>query len=183
MNAAPPSPARRRWRLPAALALASITVCAALAWLLATGSGLRTLAAVAPYLSGGAVRAEGVSGALRGPFAFSRLTLDLPAAKIEMDDIALDWRPSALLSHLAIDRLRVARIAVFLKDTPPSPTPPALPESLRPPFAFALAAEIGALEIHGADADEADGAAPVFVLREGHLTLDGTSARLSLNQL
>ncbi|MDR0634138.1 MAG: translocation/assembly module TamB domain-containing protein, partial [Azoarcus sp.] len=39
------------------------------------------------------------------------------------------------------------------------------------------------LEIHGADADEADGAAPVFVLREGHLTLDGTSARLSLNQL
>ncbi|MDR1062501.1 MAG: translocation/assembly module TamB domain-containing protein [Azoarcus sp.] len=175
----------RRWfrRLGFFLATAAALVCAALAWLFAAESGLRTLADAAVYFSDGALRVEGARGALRGPLAFSRLTLDLPEARIELTGIALDWRPTALFSRVAIDRLRVERADVFLKDAPPSPEPLALPESLRLPFAFDLALEAGAVAIHGANADSAGDAPPVFALDESRLSLSGEPSRFLLRQL
>ncbi|MDR1662778.1 MAG: translocation/assembly module TamB domain-containing protein [Azoarcus sp.] len=174
---------RRRHRRLAVSAVIAMAICAAFACLLATEPGLRTFAGAAAFFSGGALRIEGASGALCGPLSVSRLAVDLPEARIEMSDLALDWQPTALFSRIAIDRLRVERIDVFLKDTPPSPEPPAPPESLRPPLAFDLAAEIGALNIHASDTGYAAGAQPIFALRESRLSLGGEPSRFLVRQL
>ncbi|MDR2093217.1 MAG: translocation/assembly module TamB domain-containing protein [Azoarcus sp.] len=173
----------RRWlrRLALSLVIATVLAGTTLAWLFSAESGLRTLAEAAGRFSGGALRIEGTSGALRGPLAFSRLTLDLPEARIELGDVALDWQ--SFFPCIAVDRLRVAQVDVFLKNAPPSPEPPALPESLRLPFAFDLVLEVGAAAIHSADADNAADAPPVFALRESRLSLSGEASRLLLRHL
>ncbi|MDR1463567.1 MAG: hypothetical protein LBI68_10650, partial [Azoarcus sp.] len=175
----------RRWlrRLAFFLVIAAALACTAFVWLFAAESGLQTLVGAAAYFSGGALQAEDVRGALRGPLAFSRLTLDLPEARIELTGIALDWQPAALFSRIAIDRLRAERVDVFLKDVPPSPEPLALPESLRLPFDFDLALESGTVTIYSANANNASDAQPVFSLRESRLSLSGESSRFILRQL
>ncbi|MDR3214367.1 MAG: translocation/assembly module TamB domain-containing protein [Azoarcus sp.] len=190
MSAAPPLPLRvhRRRRLlvvfVAVFAVVVVAVCAALGWLTVTEAGLRTLTRATHYFSGGALRIEGAQGALRGPLALSRLSLDLPQAKIEIAEIALDWRPLALWGrHVAVDRLRVKRVDVFLKDTPPSSSePPVLPESLRLPLDFDLALEVGTVEIHDAQRSKNDDV-PVLVLRNSALSLHGESSRFLLRRL
>ncbi|MDR0701640.1 MAG: translocation/assembly module TamB domain-containing protein [Azoarcus sp.] len=173
----------RRWlrRLALCLVVVIALVCATLVWLFAAESGLRTLAGAAARFSDGSLHVEGASGALRGPLALSRLTLDLPDARIELHGVALDWR--SFFPRIAVDRLRVARVDVFLKNAPPSPEPPALPESLRLPFAFDLALEIGTATIRSADADNIRDAAPLFTLRESRLSLSGEASRLLLRRL
>jgi translocation and assembly module TamB len=171
--------------LLAGLAVLGVLLCALFAWLAATEAGLRALAGGAARLSGGALRLEGARGTLRGPLAFARLRLELADANIVADGIELDWRPAALWARkLHIERLRAGRISVFLKDAPPAAEPLAPPESLRSPFTFDLAAEVGVLEIHDTESgEEAGGGTPLFTALDGGFALSGEAASFLLRRL
>jgi len=174
---------RRLRRLLGGCVVLLALVAAVSAWFFTTESGLRTLMGVAGGVSGGTLRVEGIDGTLRGPFSVSRLTLDLPEAKLELSGLTCDWQPSALLARkLAVNRLRIERVDVFLRESPPSSEPLTLPESLRLPLDVELAAlEIGRLKLVGHDA--ALDADPVFTLSEGRLSLTGEATRFHLRQL
>ncbi|MDR2031920.1 MAG: translocation/assembly module TamB domain-containing protein [Azoarcus sp.] len=188
--AAPPSPLVRRrfWpRLLAAFVLLAVLLGALAAWLVASEAGLRTLAGAATHASGGALRFEGVRGALRGPLAFARLRLELPDAKVEADDVELAWRPAALWSRqVFVERLRAGRIAVFLKDAtaPPATEAHAPPQSLRLPITFDLTAEVGALEVYAAaDGEDVRAGTRLFAAHDGRFALGGEASRFLLRQL
>jgi translocation and assembly module TamB len=169
----------------AVFAVLAALLCALFVWLAATEAGLRVLAGAAARFSGGALRLEGARGTLRGPLAFARLRLELADANIAVDDVELDWRPAALWSRtLHIERLRAGRIGVFLKDAPPAAAPRVPPESLRLPFTFELAAEVGVLEIHDTESGEkASGGTPLFSARDGSFALGGEAGRFLLRRL
>jgi translocation and assembly module TamB len=179
---------RLRWLLKAG---GILFVLAALAttmtvWLFNAESGLRVVLGVATHLSGGMLRAEGVEGTLRGPFSVSRLTLDLPEAKIEFSGLACDWQPSDLFSRkLAITRLRIEEVDVFLQESETPSEPLSLPESLRLPLDVNLAAmEIGRFRLIGHDPEPANtNAAPLFVLTDARLSLIADATRFHLQKL
>jgi translocation and assembly module TamB len=186
MSASPPAAAPPRRRSPRRLLAACVLVIVlsggTFAWLSATESGLRALMSMAAHFSAGTFRVEGVSGSLSGPFAVSRLSLELPSAKIEAAGLALDWRPGMLLRReLVVDRLRIDKLDVFLQaSNAPPPSPPALPDELHLPLDVDLAmAELGELAIHGAD----DGKTRIFELRAASLSLRSDTERLLLRQL
>ena len=183
---APPSAAphqKRRWGVAILIALATSTF----AWLVATESGLQALIGAAERFSGGTLRIEGIEGTLHGSFSAMRLVLDLPTAKIELSGLVCDWQPSALfVRKLAITRLRVAQADIFLRESPPSSEPLALPESLRLPLDIDFnVLEIERLKLvgHGADTSGENNIAPLLVLSEGRLSLVGDAARFHLRQL
>jgi translocation and assembly module TamB len=118
------------------LLLSTLLALAAGAWLLASEAGLRTLAGVLERMAPGTLELAGARGRVFGPLSFERLQLRRDALDIVAEDVALDWSPRRLLrGELAIDRLRMASLAI--RDT--STTPPAPPQHLRPPLALTLA--------------------------------------------
>ncbi|MDR3087472.1 MAG: translocation/assembly module TamB domain-containing protein, partial [Azoarcus sp.] len=121
---------------------------------------------------------------------------DLPGANVELVEVAFDWQPGALFSRqFAVTRLRVDKAVVLLRETQSSPStePSSLPESLRLPINFDLAAlEIGMVEIYGSGelhSDDDKGSAekhdntPIFVLREGRLSARGEMTGVHLRGL
>jgi hypothetical protein len=143
-----PTPTKKRRRLAlrllAGFGIVAALLCALAGWLLVSESGLRALVAVGEGFSGGVFRAEGVTGSLRGPVGVARLTVELPGVKVEASGVSLDWQVGALLrGRLAVNRLRVGRVGVFLKDSASPPAgataPLAPPENLRLPLDFDLA--------------------------------------------
>jgi len=186
---APHSPVttrRRRLRRLLGVCAALIVLATAVStWVFTTESGLRTLLGAAEYFSGGVLRSEGIDGVLRGPFSVARLTLDLPVVKVELSGLTCDWQPSELFARkLAVTRLRIEQADVFLRESPPSSEPFALPESLRLPFDVELTAlEIDRLKLVGHGADDVIDPAPLLTLSEGRLSLAGDAARFHLRQL
>jgi translocation and assembly module TamB len=184
----PDTPRRRRLLLAGGGILFVFVFAAAMtAWLFSTESGLRTLTGVVAHLSGSMVRAEGVEGTLRGPFSVSRLTLDLPEAKIELAGLTCDWQPSALFARkLTVTRLRIEATDVFLRESQTPSEPLSLPENLRLPLAVDLAAvEIGRLKLVGHDPEPGNESniAPLFVLSEARFSLGADARRFHLRQL
>jgi hypothetical protein len=178
---------RRLRRLLGGCVALIVLVAAALSWLFTAESGLRTLLGAAESFSGGALRAEGIDGTLRGPFSVARLTLDLPDVKLELSGLSCDWQPSELFARkLAVTRLRVEQADVFLRESPPSSEPLTLPSTLRLPLDVELTAlEIDRLKLvnHGADTAGESDPAPLLTLSEGRLSLTGDAARFHLRQL
>ncbi|MCL2644620.1 MAG: translocation/assembly module TamB domain-containing protein [Betaproteobacteria bacterium] len=175
-----------RWRrlrhLLLGFAILTVLAVGAFSWLFTTESGLRALVGTAERFSGGMLHAEGIEGTLHGSFSVARLNLDLPEAKVELSGLAFDWQPSALFARkFAVTRLRVEQADIFLRETPPSSEPLALPESLRLPLDVDIAVlEIDRLKLFGHDADDD---APMLVLSEGRLSLAGDATRFRLRQL
>jgi translocation and assembly module TamB len=174
-------------RLLAGVGILFVLAGAMTAWLFSTESGLRALAGVAAHLSGGMVRAEGIKGTLRGPFSVSRLTVDLPEAKIELAGLACDWQPSALFARkLTVTRLQIEEADIFLRESQTPSEPLRLPENLRLPLDIDLAAmEVGRLKLVGHDPEPGNESniAPLFVLTEGRLSLGADAMRFHLRQL
>jgi translocation and assembly module TamB len=173
-----------RWLLAGGGVLLVFAIAMTAWFFTSTESGLRTLLGVATRLSGGILRVEGVEGTLRGgSFSVSRLTLDLPDAKIELAGLSCDWQPSDLFSRkLAVTRLRIFDADVFLRESQTPSEPLSLPENLRLPLDIDLAAlEIGRLKLFGHGSEATD--APLFVLTQARLSLGADATRFHLRQL
>ncbi|MDR2926009.1 MAG: translocation/assembly module TamB domain-containing protein [Azoarcus sp.] len=175
---------RRLRRLLGGGAAFLVLAAMALVWLFMTQTGLRAFAAVAARSSGGALRVEGIEGALHGPFSAKRLGLDLPAARLELSGLSFEWRPAALFSRkLALTRIRIEEAGVFLRKSEDAPSEPLkFPKNLRLPLDVELTAlEIGRVNVVPHDAPPA--AAPLFVLLEGSLSLAADAERFHLRRL
>lgn len=176
-----PLPVRRpHWRrVLAAVALGAGGVLLALGWALGTESGLRALARATEAASGGALRIDGASGRVFGSVRIATLRYAAPGLALEVDDFALDWRPSALLDgRLDIDRLAAARVAVAREAAADDTAPAAAPADLRLP----LAVRVGELALARfelrAPGEAAE--APQFAFSElrAALASDGAAHRL-----
>lgn len=182
VSPAPPAPAaprRRRWRRVLAGAAAVLLLFGAgVGWLVATESGLQALAATLPRASAGHLQVEAASGRLLGPLRIDRLRFSSPTFQLDIDALALDWRPAALFSGaLAIDRLAADRIDVTLPAESTDDTPATAPDSLRLP----LAVEAGSVELGAFRLRRGDQPLPVFEFSELHAALvsDRRTHRLS----
>ncbi|GHT82726.1 DUF490 domain-containing protein [Betaproteobacteria bacterium] len=176
-------------RLFACCGIAAVLLCALAGWLFVSAAGLRALVAVGERVSGGVLRAEGVSGSLGGPLGFARLTVDLPEVRVELEGVALDWQPVALWGgKLAVTRLRVEGVGVFLQETglvsAESSAPLAAPARLRLPLDFELATvEVGGVGVYGADLAQRGNEALLLALSESRLSMSGDGARFKLREL
>lgn len=109
-------------------------IAGAIVWLGFSENGFRWLAARAAVLSGGRVVVENVSGHLGRPLVIGRLVFAGEFKRVELEGVRLEWRPGALWQRrLEIELLAAQRLEITV--VKPAPTPPALPDSLRLPFA------------------------------------------------
>ena len=178
-SAARPVAAKRRPRL-FGLALTDLALLAlpfAAAWgLLATETGLRTVAALANRAVS-SLQVEVASGSLLSSPRLSRLTYDDGRTRVELGALALDWQPSALLrGRLVIDRLAADALRVA---TSPSDAPPTTPASLELPLALQARVEIGRIEVGSHDAP----AAEALTLGPLQLTVDSDGSAHRVGEL
>ena len=130
-NAAAPSKARRGpfgwfWRLGLVLAL---LVAGGLAVIVGTEPGLHAMVRLAQSAMPGRLSIESASGRLTGPVQIRGLRLGDPAAVVEVDRVALDWRPRELLAgRLHLSELELEGIRIT-----PGEAQPAEPEPLAEP--------------------------------------------------
>ncbi len=175
---------RRRWPwvLAGLLVLLALPVVA-LAWLLATESGLRTVAGLADRFTEGQVQLEGVSGRVLGPLRVERIRVDMPALRVAVDELALDWQPARLLERaLIMDRLSAAavRVAAAPAEAPEEDAgPPAHPPAFELPLSLTLA-ELSLQRFELQDWADPE-APPVFSFDRlrARLDSDGRTHRLS----
>ena len=133
---------RRRLRrlalgLGAFLLVVVLALAAALAWLVATPSGLQfALSQARPWLPEG-TRIESAEGRLIGPLRVEGVAVRTPAADLNVARIDLDWAPDALLTGTVhVHDLAVDNVTVTLAETEApadvdaGPVIPALPDEL-----------------------------------------------------
>jgi translocation and assembly module TamB len=123
---------RRALRGLAALLVALALLVAGAIGMTATDTGFRWLGDVAVSLSGGRLAVKGVQGHVGVPIRIRTLVYTSDTTRITLEQVRLEWQPSALLQRrLDIDLLaaQTVRIESLKKD----PTPPTLPASLRLP--------------------------------------------------
>ncbi|MBK7661996.1 MAG: translocation/assembly module TamB domain-containing protein [Sterolibacteriaceae bacterium] len=135
----PVLPRRKRARWVTLLAGGGLAVgllLLALLWLLASQSGLATLAALAGRLAGNALVIEGAEGRLIGPLRLGRLAFHGADTHFEAHDIAFDWRFEASPNR----RLVVPKIELAALDlaTRPSDAPASVPTDLTLPLAVRI---------------------------------------------
>jgi translocation and assembly module TamB len=121
-------------RLLISLLIVATTSTATLFWLVASSSGLQTLARLSSSVSGGHLQLSEVSGQLGGPLHIGELRWHDDTLQLSLQALHLDWSPRTLLdarrlsiSELAIGRLTITPVA--------SDTPASLPANLLLPFA------------------------------------------------
>ncbi|SNS78950.1 autotransporter secretion inner membrane protein TamB [Noviherbaspirillum humi] len=137
---APKPPSRRHgWRTIGLLLLGLLLAIAiAVAWMLGTEHGAGTALGLAQRLSNGAVRAEGVHGALTSPLRIDRITIDTQAQTLVLQDVRLDWFPRALLQReLHVQSLHAGRLDVTAKAEAPKEETK-LPDAIGLPFDLKL---------------------------------------------
>lgn len=128
---------RRIWpRLLAGLGLLLGALTVAVAWLLASESGLLLVGGLAEGLSGGRLVLAQGSGRLLGPLGFGEVAWHDGGDRMRLQGVALDWQPAELLAgRLVVTNLAAERLQL---DLAPSPQAPRLPTSLRLPLAVAV---------------------------------------------
>ncbi len=101
-----------------------VLVTGLLLGLAGTEQGTRLVAEQARHWSGGALDWERIEGRLLGPLRLQGLRLRRPELALDVQALALDWRPTALFNgRLQIDRLEAESIRVELAETGEPPTP------------------------------------------------------------
>lgn len=139
---------RGRWRrlvhgLVRIALLMSLVVLVTCAWLAATQTGLRVLVGLISS-STDKIRVEAVEGRLIGPFSVRGLSWITPEQHVDIDQLALQWQPAALLrGELLIDSLQCNGVRLLLDGTtspPDDSAPTQLPESLVAPLDMHLRA-------------------------------------------
>lgn len=109
-----PKPRRRvlRW-IFATLLGAVLLVLAFAGWLVGSRSGATQAAAWLAQLTQDEVRLEGVDGALVGPLRIDKVRVRLPNLHVDVDQLSLDWSPSALPGRtVELTSLTAARVAL-----------------------------------------------------------------------
>lgn len=88
--------------------------------------GQQYAASLAGRFTGGMVQLSGLSGRFPDALRVAHVELrDAHGTWLTVEDVALDWSPSALVGRLArIDRLAAARVAVARQPVPDSPATP-----------------------------------------------------------
>ncbi|MEQ8497086.1 MAG: translocation/assembly module TamB domain-containing protein, partial [Gammaproteobacteria bacterium] len=166
-------------RLLAALLLVGVLVVvalvAALAWFGATAAGTRALFDRFAPLAAPMVRVGTVDGRLLGPLELHELVIALPAARVEVAQATLRWRPRALMrGTLAIVELAVSGVQVIVRESADEETPSStLATPLLPPLPLALRVE--ALAVRDVTLADAPGRLVSLTLAA---TLDGDQVRL-----
>lgn len=180
-NEKQPKPRRRirLRRLLLALAIVAMLPVMLGLWLLATESGARAAFSMIDSLSAGMVRAAGIHGRMSGPLRVEQLTLALPDNRIALQDLRLDWKPSALLrQRLHLSSLHVGRLDITGR-IDKKPEPAMLPERI----ALPLALQIDEARVEGGALNRG----PVRLLSLGtfafNLDFDGHRYRLGLREL
>ncbi|HEY4138045.1 MAG TPA: hypothetical protein VGN65_06315, partial [Casimicrobiaceae bacterium] len=127
---APPPRSRRRygrWALSillGMLAIVGVIVVASISFLLSQ-AGLPFVMARVVAQSEGRLSIEGASGSLASTMHFERLTWRGPDSTMTATDVVVEWQPLALLSsHLAIRDVGAAKIALAVKPSTGSTSPP-----------------------------------------------------------
>ena len=115
------------------LALVPVLVVAMLFY---SESGFKTLAGLAVRMSGEALQIDAPTGRLADRLSIGRLRLSLPSMRVDVEQLSLDWRPSALLQR-RLDIGRLSAHAVTLSSAP-SDEPAALPASLELPLSISV---------------------------------------------
>jgi translocation and assembly module TamB len=182
---------RRRFRrfalaMAGLLLVAVLALAGALAWLLATPSGLQfALSQARPWLPE-YVRIESVEGRLIGPLRIDGAAIRLDAATVEVERMELDWNPAALLAgEVHVREVAVEGLAVALADTGDAPAaagPPTIPE-LPDELALPLAVRVDRFAVTPIELTLADGTAHridqvVFGVRAGSDALALDSLRI-----
>jgi translocation and assembly module TamB len=157
--------------LPALLAIAA-------AWLLVSESGARAAFAALDAASGGALQAQGIHGRLTGPLRLEHLRLEQPNDRLDLSELRLDWRPSALLrAKLHVNSLRIGYLGITSRMDKP-PQAPTLPVRIALPFAL----QADDVQVDGGEINRG----PVNLLRLGsfafNLDFDGARYQLRLHR-
>ena len=119
-----------------ALALIFAALLAGTAWLLGSESGLHSALRLASSLSAGQLQASDSSGRLLGPLHIGQLRWQSADIGVSIDDLRLDWHPSALLDgRLHIVSLAMSELGV---KTAGSSEPTAPPEQVLLPLSVAV---------------------------------------------
>jgi translocation and assembly module TamB len=150
-------------------------------WLLSSESGARAtfsmLSRLPPVVM--PVAFDGIHGKLTGPLAIDRLVIDNAAQRITVDNVRLDWQPSALfVGRLHVVDLRVHNIHFLSKVAAEQPSAQ-LPVSLAIPVAL----QIDRIQVDGGTI----GIGAIDVMQLGGIALamdyDKVRYRLKLSRL
>ena len=144
-----PRPARTRHALRYGLALtsAALVACIAAGWMLISAqSGVDWLVAELVTRSGGALEVEGATGSLVDTVRVRRIAWRGPTATVIATDVALTWRPSALLSRgIVVEGLGTQQLSLEFTGQPD--TVLALPDSLSLPIDVTIE-RLGVARLH-----------------------------------
>ena len=180
----PPPPSRSRRRKPLALRLAARVlmvllvvvgaVAAVVAFALFTSPGRQGLVALAERFSpsfGYPVAIGGFTDEGLGALRFADVTVgDGTGPFVEIDSLALDWRPAALFDRIvSVDRLALGPTRV-LRAPVSAPTPEPQPSSGLP-LPLPVAIEVRALDIAGVAVDPAVAGEAITVAANGALAV------------
>lgn len=125
----------RRWLL-LVLAVLLIFPLVAMVWLVASESGLRSLAQWSETLSGGRLALEGARGSLLSGPRFARLRFEYGETRIVAQDAVMNWSGSDIAGRrLVLRELSAAELEIAYRGSDEAARPPA---SLQLPFALSL---------------------------------------------
>lgn len=182
-----PRPQRRRrlrpWRwIGSLLGVVLILSGLALAFVLGTQTGLRTLLAVTDALAPGTIRVGRVEGRLLGPLAFDEFVLRLPGVDVSVGTLRLDWRPVALFAGtLQVRAFMASDIAVVTE--PSADKDPAEPFEL-PSIRLPIGIQIEQVLIERLSYREADTPpASAIELRRAELSATANGDLVDLKRL
>ncbi|HJU71754.1 MAG TPA: translocation/assembly module TamB domain-containing protein [Paucimonas sp.] len=131
-------PAHRHWWRSALLILAALAGLAAAlaAWLTGSESGARMALSALSGSSAAPIRFDGIHGRLAGPLRIDRVTIARPNQNVLLEQVELDWRPTALASGLLhVTLLHIGQASVSSK-IDQHPEPARMPDRIGLPFAL-----------------------------------------------
>ena len=172
---------RSRWlrRLALTALLLALVPVLVVAMLFYSESGFKTLAGLAVRMSGEALQIDAPTGRLADRLSIGRLRLSLPSTRVDVEQLSLDWRPSALLQR-RLDIGRLSAHAVTLSSAP-SDEPAALPASLELPLSISVGAlAVERLQVLEWSADASAPATETLLIENirGALESDGRQHRI-----
>jgi len=184
MSEAPPVKPRRRLLRGFAVGVAGllVVVMSVVGWLVGSESGLVQLSAWLPRVSDGRVRLEGARGRLAGPLTITRLRVRTETLAVDVDAVALDWSPRALLRGVvSVNSLELARLRIAT--APGDDTPAQPPAGFHLPVGVELSRlHLGELVLAPFPMDEAGGEVLVAPL-DARASASGNALQVHIDQV
>lgn len=166
---------RRRWPwwLAGTLVVVVLAPLLVAAWLVFTEAGLRAGVRLADRVAPDALVIDGMEGRLAGPLRIARLTFASADMRVEIDDLALDWQPRALLQrHVEVERLTLGRIGFSSRPGDEEPEPAEHPDAIELPVSLRVRhLGVGRIDVvpwHGEMGEEPE---PTFSARDISVSL------------